>query len=138
MRRVAPRDAGHGDSLDRAAEWIATELRAAGLEVAFQDYTLPEGRFRNVIGKSPGTAPAAGSLVVGAHYDAVAGSPGADDNASGVAVLLELARTLPQEATRATRYFVAFSTEEPPFFGTENMGSAHFAESLIAAGERST
>ena len=127
-----PRDPRHPHNLDRTAEWIAAELRAAGLTVEFQDYAIRDGRFRNVVGYLQGTDPAAGAFVVGAHYDAFGGFPGADDNASGVAVLLELARSLPQRDVRAARYFVAFSTEEPPFFGTDDMGSAHFAAKLQA------
>ena len=125
-----PRDAENLDNLNRAADWIAENLREAGLEVEIQEYTLPEGTFRNVIGLKRGTDLDAEATVVGAHYDAFGGFAGADDNASGVAVLLELARTLPRAAPRATRYFVAFSTEEPPFFRTDNMGSYRFAKLL--------
>jgi hypothetical protein len=129
-----PRDYRHPENLTRASDWIAEELRNSGLHVEFQDYSLQEGDFRNVVGISPGTDPDAAAIVIGAHYDAYGGFPGADDNASGVAVLLELARSLPQPQVRATRYFAAFSTEEPPFFGTGDMGSARFAESLLAEG----
>ena len=127
----APRDYRHPENLDRAADWIAERFREMGLQVSFQDYEIHEGRFRNVVAYRPGTDPGLGVIVVGAHYDAYGGFPGADDNASGVAVLLELARTPPQPVTRAGRYFVAFSTEEPPFFGSDSMGSYVFAKSLV-------
>jgi len=130
----APRDYRHPDNLDRAADWIAARFTEMGLEVSFQDYEIEEGRFRNVVAYKPGTDPGLGVIVVGAHYDAYGGFPGADDNASGVAVLLELARTPPQPMTRAGRYFVAFATEEPPFFGSEAMGSHVFAKSLVEQG----
>ena len=126
----APRDHEHVENLDRAAAWIADELRRAGLDVSLQDYRLDQGLFRNVVALRPGTDPEAGAIVIGAHYDAVVGTPGADDNASGVAVLLELVRTLPDVRPERTHYFVAFSTEEPPFFDTDGMGSHVFAKSL--------
>lgn len=126
----APRDFRHPAKLDAAAAWIGGEFRAAGLEVEFQDYEVDGTRYRNVIGRRVGTKASRGIFVLGAHYDAVEGSPGADDNASGVATLLELVRTLPEIPTERTHYFVAFSTEEPPFFGTNGMGSHHFAEKL--------
>ena len=117
-----------------AAEWIGSELEATGLQVHFQDYELTEGTFRNVIGFRPGATEDAPVFVIGAHYDAYGGFPGADDNASGVAVLLELARTLPENTPRFGQYFVAFSTEEPPFFGTDDMGSYLFAKKLVDDG----
>lgn len=126
----APRSYEHVGNLDRAAEWIAGELRASGLEVELQDYRLDPGRYRNVVGLRRGSDPLAGAIVIGAHYDAFSGTPGADDNASGVAVLLELARTLPEVEPERTHYLVAFSTEEPPFFSTDGMGSYVFARRL--------
>jgi hypothetical protein len=129
---VHPRDYTRTDNLDTAAAWILERFRETGLEVGIQEYRLREGLYRNVIARKPGRDAGAGILVVGAHYDAVQGSPGADDNASGVAVLLELARTLPEVEPERTIYLVSFCTEEPPFFATEGMGSHHFARELVA------
>lgn len=129
-----PRSYEHRANLDRAAEWIAGELRTAGLEVELQDYRVRDEVYRNVVGLRRGTDSAAPVVVLGAHYDAYREFPGADDNASGVAVLLEVARTLPRLPTRRDRYFVAFSTEEPPFFDSESMGSHVFAEGLVRDG----
>lgn len=129
-----PRDYRNGVNLDRAAAWIADEFRAAGLRVEIQEYELREGVYRNVIGLREGGRAAEPVTVIGAHYDAYDEFPGADDNASGLAVLLELARTLPQEVPRASQYFVAFSTEEPPFFGGDDMGSYRFARELRERG----
>ena len=128
------RDYRDPEALMAAADWIGAELETAGLEVGFQDYELGAGVFRNVVGFRPGAIADAPVLVIGAHYDAYGGFPGADDNASGVAVLLELARTLPDSAPRSGQYFVAFSTEEPPFFGTDDMGSYRFARKLVDDG----
>jgi len=132
---VHPRDYLHASNLDRAAGWIEARMRQAGLEVSLQEYRLREGTYRNVIARRPGSEPGAGAVVIGAHYDAVAGTPGADDNASGVAVLMELARTLPPGTNRRTWYLVAFSTEEPPFYHSNDMGSYVFARDLAERGE---
>jgi hypothetical protein len=125
-----PRSYRDRQHLERAAAWIAEELRAAGLRVEYQEYELREGSYRNVIGLREGARPDAPVTIVGAHYDAFDEFPGADDNASGLAVLLELARTLPARAPRAPQYLVAFCTEEPPFFGGDDMGSYRFALEL--------
>ena len=131
---LSPRNYGRIDNLDRAAAWIAQELGDAGLTVELQEYELPEGRYRNVIGFRQGLEAAGPVRVIGAHYDAYGDGPGADDNASGIAALLELARTKPPLRPRLSQYFVAFSTEEPPFFATESMGSHAFARRLRERG----
>lgn len=133
-RDLAPRGASNPASLDRAAAWIAEELRAARLEVALQAYDARGTTYRNVVGFRRGLDTAAPVRVLGAHYDASGPQPGADDNASGVAVLLEIARTLQPEVPRHSQYFVAFSTAGPPFFGTRDMGSRRFAEDLLERG----
>lgn len=128
--RWSPRSHDRPEQLEATADLIATRFADAGLEVEVQGYDTTRGRFHNVIGLQKAARPTAGSFVIGAHYDTVETTPGADDNASGVAVLLELVRTLPQPAVQRDRYFVAFGTEEPPFFGTDEMGSYVFARSL--------
>ncbi len=131
-----PRSFRHIANLDRAAQWIAAELRAAGLEVEIQEYRLAGGVYRNVVARRPSGHPTEDVVVVGAHYDAYQDFPGANDNGSGVAVLLELARTLPDVPPRRDQYFVAFSTEEPPLFDSESMGSFVFADGLRRAGRK--
>jgi hypothetical protein len=126
-----PRSYRNRENLQRAASWIAEELRASGLRVNLQEYELNEGVYHNVIGLREGETPSSGAAtIIGAHYDVYDEFPGADDNASGVAVLLELARTLPGSPPRSPQYFVAFCTEEPPFFGSDDMGSYRFALEL--------
>ncbi len=73
--------------------------------------------------------------MIGAHYDTVAGTPGADDNASGVAALLELARLHKEESLDKTLQFVAFALEEPPFFRSKFMGSYVYAKNLSKEGK---
>lgn len=129
-----PRDAAHPANLLEAARWIAAEMRATGLRVELQDYQIDGETYRNVIAFQPGTAPHRDAIVIGAHYDTYGPLPGADDNASGVAVLLELVRTLPPGWPERDRYFVAFSTEEPPHFGGDEMGSYRLARRLSRSG----
>jgi Zn-dependent M28 family amino/carboxypeptidase len=116
----------------RAASWLAGALEQAGLAVTAQPYTALGASFQNVL-----AGPAAGSpgplLVIGAHYDTVPGSPGADDNASGVAVLLELARLLGREAPPQL-LLAAFCTEEVQ--GTDDKGSFALARLLQEQGRR--
>jgi Zn-dependent M28 family amino/carboxypeptidase len=133
----SPRDHRHPENLDAAADWIAKQFNEAGLAVRFEEYSIGEIVYRNVIARRPGTDPRnSGTDIIGAHYDAFDEFPGANDNASGVAVLLELVRTLPRIRHRRTQLFVAFSTEEPPHFGTEKMGSHVFASRLQERGVR--
>jgi hypothetical protein len=118
----SPRDIGHLENLDRAAAYIAGELTQAGGAVSEQGYRVEGNSYRNIIARfGPDTSE---RIVVGAHYDAFGGLPGADDNASGVAGLIELARLLSQQALALRVELVAFSTEEPPYFGTTGMGSS--------------
>lgn len=122
----------YGNTLSHAQNYIAAELRKAGYAVRFQEFTNEEGTFRNIIAERKGTE--SGRYIVGAHYDACepdapqAVNPGADDNASAVAVLLSLARRLP-EHPKHTLELVFYACEEPPWFGTEGMGSYAHAQS---------
>ncbi|HKS09289.1 MAG TPA: M28 family peptidase [Pyrinomonadaceae bacterium] len=124
----SPRDITHLENLDRAAAYIAGELTQAGGSVSEQGYRVENRSYRNVIARfGPDTAE---RIVVGAHYDACGPLPGADDNASGVAGLIELARLLGVQPPSLRIDLVAFSTEEPPYFGTTGMGSSVHALSL--------
>lgn len=120
-------------SLDAAAAYIATEMEKAGASPVFQTWTAGGRQYKNVVATyNPGGTQV---LVVGAHYDVCGDQPGADDNASAVAGLLELVRLVfAQQPTLEYRIeFVAYCLEEPPFFGTEHMGSFVHAQSLFAA-----
>ncbi|HEY8241548.1 MAG TPA: M28 family peptidase [Kiritimatiellia bacterium] len=126
-----PRSYIHTDNLFRCAGYIGARLAAAGATVSTQRYTVLGRTYGNVIGRignfgSP-------LIVVGAHYDACGDTPGADDNASGVAGLLELADLVGQGGITGDVELVAYCTEEPPFFATPDMGSAHHARSLREA-----
>jgi Zn-dependent M28 family amino/carboxypeptidase len=116
----------------RAAEYIRTEFQRAGARVFDQAYQVEGKTYRNVIAQlGPETND---RIIVGAHYDAAGPYPGADDNASGVAGLIELAYLLNEQQLAITIELVAFTLEEPPHFRTARMGSFVHATSLKQAG----
>ncbi len=125
---LIPRDESHPDNLNRVALHIADAFRLSGGRVSEQPFEALENIYRNVIveyGPQEGEV-----IVIGAHYDAAGVFPGADDNASGVAGLLELARLFGAHPPSVRVILVAFTLEEPPYFKTPMMGSALFAQSL--------
>lgn len=128
---ASPRDAGHPENLDRAAAYIRDQFSRTGARVADQAFAVRGRSYHNVIASfGPERGPV---LVVGAHYDSFGefgANPGADDNASGTAGLLELARLLDGRPLRHRVDLVAYANEEPPYFGSPLMGSAVHAKSL--------
>lgn len=128
---LSPRSWQHAEKLDLTGGYIAEEWRLAGIEVEEQKFETGQGEFKNIF---MSTGPRTTDLiVVGAHYDAAGDTPGADDNASGVAGLIELGRALHRAELKTQVMLVAFSLEEPPHFGTEEMGSWFFARALKAS-----
>lgn len=117
-------------TLERAADYLRGELKAAVGEVREQPYRTRGVEVRNLEAVAEGEDPSLPELVVGAHYDSVRGSPGANDNGSGVAALLEIARQLGNPVGRRTVRYAAFVNEEPPFFRTAEMGSRVYARRL--------
>ncbi len=123
-----PRDAGHPENLDRAAAYIRREFEQATGRVSEQPYEANGTTYRNVLALfGPETKE---RIVVGAHYDTAGEQPGADDNASGVAGLIELASLLSDSSLPICVELVAFTLEERPYFPTAQMGSAVHAKSL--------
>jgi hypothetical protein len=132
----------HYDDLERAARYLEATLQSHGHAVGRQEFVVRGLPVRNI---DVAIEPAAGMsdpavVVVGAHYDSVRGSPGANDNATGVAGVLELARLLRDRAGkgRSRIRLVFFVNEEPPYFRTEAMGSLRYARDLAARHERVT
>ena len=116
-----------------AADYIGNTFSNAGYAVHRQSYTPKCGAARNrtcdnIEVEIRGTVKPAEIILIGAHYDSVAGCPGANDNGSGVAALLELARAWAGHPSERTLRFVAFANEEPPYFWTSDMGSAVYAD----------
>jgi hypothetical protein len=137
-RELGPRDVAHPDGLDRAAAYVAAGFREATPHVSEQAYEVEGRTYRNVIARfgPSAAAPGAERIVVGAHYDTAGPLPGADDDASGVAGLLELARLLAGRPPPFPVELVAFTLEESPAFASGVMGSAVHAASLARRGVR--
>lgn len=131
-----PRSADRIDNLNTAANYINSEFQFNGAAVNVQDVPMAGGPYKNIIARfGPQQGPV---IIIGAHYDVAAAlehaglitTPGAEDNASGVAGLLELARLLKQRAPGIGVELVAYASEEPPFFRSDEMGSAVHATAL--------
>jgi Peptidase family M28 len=133
---IGPRTPFNRDSLVRAANYIYSVFEEAGLSVREQDYQYYDQRVTNVLATAPKAAGGSAYYLVGAHYDTVPGTPGADDNASAVAVLLELAGRLRNERLKAPVLFAAFTLEEPPAYLTGHQGSRIFVRSCQSNANR--
>ena len=141
------------EGLERAAGYIEYVLKGCGYEIEREEFTVQVASHRNVkttkdalkfpieehktwnvIAELPGASPQV--ILVGAHYDSVYDCPAANDNGSGVAALLEIARALKTESLKHTLRFVAFTNEEPPFFTTNEMGSMLHADNCKKRGDK--
>lgn len=122
--------------LQAAAAYIETALRDYGYAVRAQSYVVEGKTVRNIEARKDGTAATEEVIVIGAHYDTELGTPGANDNASGVAAMLEIARLLQDERLPRTVRFVAFVNEELPYFQTQAMGSWRYAQRAAARGDK--
>ncbi len=131
-----PRNKKNRKGLDSARQYIHDSFASLGYTVSQHEFDCAQGRCANVIAEKRGKRAENEIVVIGAHYDTVFGSPGADDNASGVAVLIELARALAEDEPRRTVRFVAFANEEHPEGPPEDMGSYLYAKSCHDLGER--
>jgi Zn-dependent M28 family amino/carboxypeptidase len=119
-----------------AADYIEGVFTNAGFKVTRQGYEVYRETCHNIAVEITGQQHSNEIVVVGAHYDSVAGCPGANDNGSGVAAVLELARVWSARAQPArTLRFVTFANEEPPFFQTEQMGSFVYAKQCRQHGD---
>lgn len=123
-------------ALAAAADYIERVLGDFGYSVASQSYRVDGVMVRNLEVRIPGRVKGAGTLILGAHYDSTDDGPGANDNGSGSAALLELARLLQGESQAADLRLVWFVNEEPPYFQGPDMGSVRYAKQVALAGER--
>src|SRR5215207_8396426 len=122
-------------SLRRAADYVTATLEANGLHPEHQTFEVSRLPITNISAEIRGRS-SDEILVVGAHYDTVSNCPGANDNGTGVAALLELSRRVRDRPLARTLRFVAFVNEEPPFFQTGQMGSLVYANAARARGDR--
>lgn len=131
---LSPRSWQHKEKLELTAGYIAEEWRLAGIETEQQVFETGQGEYKNVFSAyGPDTEEV---IVVGAHFDAEGTNPGADDNASGVAGLIELGKSLKGAELKTRVLLVGFTLEEPPHFGTEEMGSWFFARALASSNKK--
>jgi Zn-dependent M28 family amino/carboxypeptidase len=134
-REIGIRSYQDHDRLAKTVGYLLEEFTALGYQPATQSFQFAGKTYQNVIAELKGMTSPEQILVVGAHYDTVRTTPGADDNASGVAGLLGMAKLLAGKPLEKTVRFVAFTLEEPPAYRTRNMGSYHYAASLKKASE---
>ncbi len=132
---IGERNVQRPHALAAAERYIAQEWASQGFQVAAQRYWAAGVDCANLEIVIPGEDLPTEIIVVGAHYDTVAGSPGANDNASAVAALLEIARTVVGERPRRTLKLVAFVNEEPPFYYWGAMGSGVYAQAARRRGD---
>jgi Zn-dependent M28 family amino/carboxypeptidase len=134
---IGERNLWQPDRLAAAAQYIDATLGDAALHVISQEFAVERLTVRNIEAEIRGASRANEIIVVGAHYDSVLSCPGANDNATGTAAALEIARCLAARHRLArTIRIVAFVNEEPPFFQTSNMGSLVYARRARERGDR--
>ena len=133
---IGERHMGTPDALQAAADYVTRQFEASGYTPNEQTYDVDGETVRNIEFEKPGGDRKDEIIVVGAHYDSVSGCPAANDNGTGVAGMLEIARRLKEEPFPRTLRFVAFVNEEPPFFLTEQMGSLVYARRCQQRNER--
>jgi len=109
--------------LEQAAGYIAHQFQSMGLSVSREEVSFEGTTSHNILGLKEGTNPSVETFILGAHYDTVQGTPGADDNASAVAALLEVARCLEGTAVQGSILFTAFTLEEYGFIGSSQMAA---------------
>jgi len=131
-RTIGERNVFRPDALHAAAHYIREEWTAMAYAVTAQSYLAHGVRSENLEVTRQGRSKPGKIVLIGAHYDSVKGSPGANDNASGVAALLELARAFKGMTPECRVRFVAFLNEEPPFFYWGEMGSMVYAKAARA------
>jgi hypothetical protein len=137
-----PHNIEHYDELEKVALYLQATLKSYGYAVGRQEYVADGKTVRNIdVVIEPSAATVNPEvIVVGAHYDSAEDAPGANDNGSGTAVVLELARLLADLQGKSGKriHLVLFVNEEPPYFQTDDMGSLRYAKLLAERKERVT
>lgn len=136
--KIGERNLGRYDRLTSAADFITTSFVRAGYQVNRHAYEIDGRECANLEVQLTGARTQENIVVVGAHYDTVLGCPGANDNASGVAGVLALARIFADRKPGCTLRFLAFVNEEPPYFLDGTMGSLVYARACKARNEKIT
>ena len=131
---IGERNMWHYEKLNAAADFIEDSFSRAGLRIRRDSYEMRGQPCHNIEAEIPGDRPEI--IVIGAHYDSVFGSPGANDNGTGVASTLALARRFANAKLKHTLRFVAFVNEEPPYFLSGEMGSLVYARRCKERGDK--
>jgi Zn-dependent M28 family amino/carboxypeptidase len=130
--RVGSRSFYEYGKIDEAKRYIRSTLEEMGHRPDLQDYEYDGRIFSNIMVSLPGEKTPGETVIIGAHYDTVQGTPGADDNASAVAILLEICRSVRKDKPSRTLKLIFFVLEEPPLYNTEAMGSFVYARAAKA------
>ena len=132
---IGERNVFNSEALRHAAAYIEAEWGALGYGVERLEYDVSGIPCANLVATREGSTRRNEILLLGAHYDSVVGSPGANDNASGIAALLEISRMFQALQPALTVRFIAFVNEEPPFFRTDQQGSIVYAHAARRRGD---
>ncbi len=155
---VGERNSSKFEQLNKAADYIKKTLDETGYTTAVLEFEVDGKKYKNIEARMPDSSKTEtngekkqasdGIVVFGAHYDTVTGCPGANDNGTGVAAVLEMARLISKQERESNPrnsqtgkkefIFVFFPNEEPPYFGSKSMGSYHYAEHCKAKSENIT
>jgi hypothetical protein len=126
---IGERHVGKPEGLAKTVDWLTREMKALGFDVREQSYEVRGRTVKNLEAELKGEGSKADEIVVvGAHYDSIPGSPAANDNGTGVASVIEIARMMKDAKPGRTVRFVFFVNEEPPYFQTPAMGSFVYAK----------
>ena len=133
---IGERNLRKPEALGRTVDYLTTTLKDMGYAVRVQEYRVAGQTVKNLDVELPGAAKKDEIVVVGAHYDTVPNCPGANDNGTGVASVLEMARAMKDAKPQRTVRFALFVNEEPPYFQTDQMGSMVYAKAAKARGDK--
>lgn len=133
---IGPRALTLPGTMERTIRYVRDQWQQMRWEVGEENYDALGDQATNLIVEKSGTSRSDEIVLLGAHYDSIPATPGADDNASAVAVLLEVSRLLREHTGRRTARYVAFACEEAPYFNLDAMGSQHHARMSRTRGDR--
>jgi hypothetical protein len=125
---IGSRNNNQYQKLNQTKDFFINSFSQAGYKVTQQEYKIDNKTYYNIEVEKTGTTKTEEIIIIGGHYDSAFTSPGANDNGTGAAATLELAKIFANKTTNRTIRFVEFTNEEPPFFWTENMGSLIYAK----------
>jgi hypothetical protein len=133
---IGPRTLGRPETIEATTRYLCSQWDEMGFAVVAESFDALGDPAVNLVIESRGSSRPAEVVVLGAHYDTISTTPGADDNASAVAVLLEVSRLLKDHVGRRTMRYVAFACEEAPYFNLNSMGSQHHAREARRRGDQ--